>query len=198
MGNGENSTVGKLRIRGTLASRMWSTKHDMKNKSLAGFTTVASLAFCLSAFSADEPTKYQFEETVNGQKISVSLETGPFDSNAQQVKHISISTGYLIDGQRPIGSQGDIEAATEFKRFDIYWNGKRVPLNRVAWSSIFNVPLIAIRSLNHEPAGFTIVPSIDGSSLLFYFRPHSGDAEVPEEAWMIVNKMGKFTKFHSN
>lgn len=71
-------------------------------------------------------------------------------------------------------------------------------MERFAWSSIFNVPLIAIRPLHHEPAGFTVVPSIDGFALLFYFKPHRGDAEVAEEAWMIVNKIGKWMKFHSN
>ena len=169
----------------------------MKKRSFATTIAVYS-ALSRAVLGAEAPNEYHFEQTVNGQKISVVLETGPFDANTHQVKHISISAGYSIDGQRPIGNQRGTEADTEFKRFEVSWNGRRVPLDRVAWSSIFNVPLICIRPLHHDPAGITIVPSIDGSSIVFYFRPHRGDAEVPEEAWMIVNKMGKWTKFHSD
>lgn len=35
------------------------------------------------AFGADAPREYQFQETVNGQKIKVILETGEFDPTAQ-------------------------------------------------------------------------------------------------------------------
>jgi hypothetical protein len=159
---------------------------------------VLCVLLCRGLLGAEEPTTYRFEETVNSQTITIELETGAFDPKAHRVKHISISAGYSVDGQRPIGNQGGTKAVSEFKRFDISWNGKRVSLDRVAWSSIFNVPLIAIQPLSSEPAGLAVIPSPDGSSILFYFRPHSGDAEDPEEAWLVIDRKGKWQKFHSN
>ena len=179
------------------AGRVRSAK-DMKNICLHIALTSAAFASCLPDLCADEPSHYQFEQKVNGQNIIVLLTTGPFDVKAHKVTHKSISEGYFIDGQRPLGNQGGTTAITEFKRFDISWNGTHVFLPRHVWSTVFNVPLVPIRPMSEETAGLAIVPAIDGSSVLFYFRPHSGDAEDPEEAWLFINRDGTWKKFHSN
>lgn len=168
----------------------------MKKKCLAGFTAIASLALYSSALGGDEPTKYRFEKTVNGQRIAVVLEIGPFDSRGHTITHISSNGGYLVDGQRPIGNDGATHATTEFKRCDIYWNGKKIKLPRNAWSSIFNVPLRAIDPLTESGTGFAIIPSIDGSSVLFYFGTGLADVGL-EKAWLVVDRDCNWRKFHS-
>ena len=148
------------------------------------------------ALSAEELTRYRFDKTINGQKITVVVEIGPFDAQQHSIKHLSTEEGYLIDGQRPIGNDGDTEAVTEFKRLEVYWNDKKVPLARESYSSIFNVPLHTIAPRTDSRAGFTITASIDGSSVLIYFRPDVGDGE-PDEAWLIVSRSGEWKKFRN-
>ena len=146
--------------------------------------------------ATDNAAAYRFDKMINGQKISVVLEVGPFNAGAHRVKHVSISAGYRVDSERPIGNDGDTEARTEFRRFEVYWNDKKVPLQRRAYSAIFNVPLSPIERLGTNDRGFAIIPSIDGSSLLFHFRPNTGASE-PEEAWLVVDRSGIWRKFHS-
>ena len=157
----------------------------------------AQVLLLQTALASDDINKYSFEREVNGQEIKVIFEVGPFDEKAHEIKYVSPDVGYEIDGQRPIGNQGTRRAYTEFKRFDISWNGKQVSLERRAWSSIFDVPVKPIDPLSDASVGFAIIPAIDGSSLLFYFRPHSGDSGSPEQAWLIVNKDGTWKKFHN-
>src|SRR5438552_383888 len=148
------------------------------------------------ASASENADTYRFAKMINGQKISVVLEVGPFNAGAHRVKHVSISAGYRVDSERPIGNDGDTEARTEFRRFEVYWNDKKVPLQRRAYSAIFNVPLSPIERLGTNDRGFAIIPSIDGSSLLFHFRPNTGASE-PEEAWLVVDRTGIWRKFHS-
>lgn len=163
---------------------------------ISGFVTLWGI--CSLAVATEELVKYQFEKTIKGQKITVALEIGPFDSAAHTVRHVSLNEGYLIDGEKPIGNDGAIHATTEFKRFDIYWNGKKIPLPRHAWSSIFNVPLNAVNPVKSSASGLAVIPSVDGSSILFHFKPSTGDAEEPDEAWLVVDKKGAWQKFHSD
>lgn len=169
---------------------------DMIHPYFAAFTAIAWFALRSLAFGTDDANKYQFEKTVNGQRIVVMLEIGPFDSHGHTVRHVSSDAGYLVDGERPIGNDGATHAATEFKRCDIYWNGKKVKLPRKAWSSIFNVPLKAINPLTELGTGFAIVPSIDGLSILLYFGTGLADVDL-EKAWLVVDRDGKWRKFHS-
>jgi hypothetical protein len=168
----------------------------MKYMCVAASTVIAWLAFRPFAFGTEPATKYNFEKTVNGQRIAVVLEIGPFDSHQHKVRHVSSNAGYLIDGQRSIGNDGATHATTEFKRCDIFWNGKKIKLDRNAWSSIFNVPLKAIDPLTQSGTGFAIIPSIDGSSILFYFGTGLADVGL-EKAWLAVDRDGRWRKFHS-
>lgn len=140
---------------------------------------------------------FEYTKAVAGQKILVVLQFGQFDPKAHEVRHISREVGYLVDGQRPIGTDGAVTARTEFKQLEISWNGKRVPIARSAWSSIFNVPMRFVNPVKSNESGFSIVPSLDGSAVMLYFRPDVGDAEEPEEAWLVIDSHGKWRKFHS-
>jgi hypothetical protein len=166
----------------------------MKGKHFIASAVIGWLIAFQFASNATELTKYQFDKTINGQKISVMLEIGPFDAKRHSVKHLSLEDGYLIDGQKPIGNDGDTEAVPEFKRLEVYWNDKKVPLGRECYSAIFNVPLHVIVPRTDPRPGFTITPSVDGSSVLMYFRPNVGDGES-DEAWLVISRTGEWKKF---
>ena len=151
-----------------------------------------SLVFCLVA-KGNPNSQYHFARTVQGQKLSVILEIGPFDAIHHDIKHTG--TGVLVDGSRPMGNDGDSTASTEFKRFVISWNGNDIHLVKASYSPIFNVPLKLIVPGESSTSGFAIIPSQDGRALLFYFRSEGGP--TPEQVWLVVDSSGKWKRFHS-
>lgn len=158
------------------------------------------LAYAAEAFSpqlraADNGSTYSYNKILAGHALAITIQVGPFDATAHQVKHVSVDAGYRIDDQIPIGNDGATTATTEFKRLDITWDGKKVSLPRSAWSAIFNVPLRRIAP-DENTTGFAIVPSDDGSAVLLIFK--TGLAEVgPEEAWLVVTENGTWKRFDS-
>ena len=87
-----------------------------------------------------------------------------------------------------MGNYGDSSATTEFKHFEISWNGKNIHLDKASYYSIFNIPLNLIVPGETNAAGFAIIPAQDGRSLLFYFKSEEGP--VPEQVWLVVDSAG--------
>jgi hypothetical protein len=162
-----------------------------------GVLFVSICALSPDCVFAQENTRYDFEKTINNQKIAVVLETGPFDADKHTVRHLSDEEGYLVDEQKPIGTDGATHAVTEFKRFDVYWNGKKIPLEDGSWSSIFNVPLRQIDPSEQARIGLAIIPAADGSSILFYFVTGLVDVRL-EQAWLVVDKNAKWRRFRGD
>ena len=138
--------------------------------------TSFSLICCL-VIQGGTDGSYHFARVVAGQKLSVIIQTGPFDATLHKIKRMK--AGVLIDGARPMGNDGDSTATTEFKRFEISWNGKNIHLDKASYSPVFNIPPNLIVPGETNAAGFAIIPAQDGRSLLFYFKSEGGP--VPEQ-----------------
>ena len=157
--------------------------------------TVTSFSLiCCAVIKAGTKDSYHFARVVADQQLSVVIQTGPFDATLHNIKRTK--AGVLIDGARPMGNDGDSTATTEFKRFEISWNGKNIHLDKASYSSVFNIPVNLIVPGETTAAGFAIIPSEDGRSLLFYFKSEGGP--VPEQVWLVSSdSTGTWKRFHS-
>jgi hypothetical protein len=162
-------------------------------KALVWITITLFSFLCCLVMTAGTNSSYHFARAVAGQQLSVVIQTGPFDATMHDVKRTP--AGVLIDGTRPMGNDGDSAATTEFKRFEISWNGKDIHLDKASYYSIFNIPLNVIVPGETNSAGFAIIPAQDGRSLLFYFKSEGGP--VPEQVWLVVDSAGTWKRFHS-
>jgi hypothetical protein len=181
-----------MKIRSHLSPR-WRTRLDLLT--FGSVAALISLSTILGS-NADDNTSRTFQFGANGQKIKVVIGTEPFRKASHNIQTKGEPIAYLIDGQTPIGTSGNNEAQTQFSNFEVFWNDKKIDLRREAWSAIFNVPLRLIEPLRDNASGLAIVPSSDGGSILFYFRPNVGDSE-PEGAWLVVDQTGTWRRFHS-
>jgi hypothetical protein len=126
----------------------------------------------------------------NGHKVEVTLETAAFDLQKHRVQHLDGVP--VIDGSRPIGTDGGVRPFSEFTRFEIRWDGKIVSLSKEAFHSIYNVSLRLAPSAPGD--GYTVVAVLNqpGDSILIFLR--CGDA-VREWVWLTINKHGKWNRY---
>ena len=115
-------------------------------------------------------------------EVIVKLKTDRFVPKKHRVTRKN-GFGY-IDGRRVIGTDGGVRPFMEFVRFEIFWNGKRVPVAHEVFAPIYNAHLNDV----------TLAVSDRGDAVLIGFV--CGDATL-QGVWLTIRKDGEWHRFTS-
>jgi hypothetical protein len=139
------------------------------------------------------PFDYKFSIDQGGQHVDVVLELRPIDPKHHDLQRLNNQA--IIDGKVPVGiGPGSFSAQTEFSRFEISWNGKRVEVPALLYTDLFNPSLIPKTNpvFDREGSVWTCVSS-DGKQVLLEIE--GGNDAVSYKAWIIISRDGKCSRF---
>src|SRR4051794_23275715 len=71
--------------------------------------------------------------------VEISIGRSRFEPTRHKITTVAGQT--YVDGQKALGIDGSGQIADEITKFEIKWNGKRVPLPPAAYAPIFNFSL---------------------------------------------------------
>jgi len=126
----------------------------------------------------------------SGIEVELRLETGAFDPKAHRIERRDRIV--LIDGLQPIGTDGGAHPFLEFKKFEVRWNGRSIPVKADMFRCIYNVGLQPTTSLYGDGHTVLLVLSDTGKSLLLFLP--CGDA-VKEGVWLTIDQEGAWHRY---
>jgi hypothetical protein len=166
----------------------------MKNHiSIVGTMIVLQAARCAAEplAPANDPSQtLTITRVVPGVRVALRLETQAFDRDAHHIEQRDGRT--LIDGLRPIGTDGGARPYLEFKKFELRWNGRLVPLKPEIFQCIYNVSLEQTASLYGDGHTVLFVLSDTGKSVLLFLP--CGDA-VKDGVWLSIDEHGDWRRY---
>jgi len=126
--------------------------------------------------------------------VEISIERSHFVPEHHKITRVTGET--YVDGQKALGIDGTGQITDEITKFEIKWNGNRVPLPSAAYAPIFNFSLRRASLFPGEPGELLVVKSSVGKALLFVFATGSGS--VTQWVWLVVTSDGQWFRFEGS
>jgi hypothetical protein len=153
---------------------------------------ISLLGVANSAPSTDPDYFHAFSEGPGS--VEISIARSPFVPTRHKITTVGGQT--YVDGQKALGIDGSGQITDEITKFEIKWNGKRVPLPPAAYAPIFNFSLRKASFFPGEPGELLAVKSAVGKALLFVFA--SGSGSVTQWVWLVVTVDGQWYRFEGS
>ena len=153
---------------------------------------ISLLGVTNSAPSTDSDYFNAFSEGPDS--IEISIARSPFVPTRHKITTLAGQT--YVDGQKALGIDGSGKITDEITKFEIKWNGKRVPLPAAAYAPIFNFSLRKASFFPGESGELLAVKSSAGKALLFVFA--SGSGSVTQWVWLVVTVDGQWYRFEGS
>lgn len=90
-----------------------------------------------TAVHSKERVSYSATVARGNTTVTVRLKMRSFDRNRHRIYYKNQMV--YVDGQRAVGFDDHVPAISEIESMDIVWNGKHVPLPRIAYAPIYDV-----------------------------------------------------------
>jgi hypothetical protein len=126
--------------------------------------------------------------------VEILIERSPFVRARHKVTKVSGQT--YVDGQKAFGIDGSGEIKDEISKFEIKWNGKKIPVASAAYAPIFNFSLRKASFFPGEPGELLAVKSSVGKAILLIFA--SGSGSVRQWVWLVVTADGQWYRFEGS
>ena len=126
--------------------------------------------------------------------VEVWIERSNFTPTRHKITTIAGQT--YVDGEKALGIDGSGQITDEITKFEIKWNGKKVPLPSAAYAPIFNFSLRRASFFPGEVGELLAVKSSVGKAILFVFATGSGS--VTQWVWLVVTADGKWYRFEGS
>lgn len=137
----------------------------------------------------DKFTTYRQSLRMAGARIDVLIETGPFEPKGHRFGH-DAAGDVTIDGLRARGTDSTPPKAQNcVRRFEVRWNGKRVPIADRHWKHLLDVfPTKAQRS-DDDKGTVYLLPADDGRAILLAIAG-GGDGAGLFKTWWTIRQDG--------
>lgn len=146
-------------------------------------------------YSSQNSASDYFHTFSNGHNsVEVSIQRSRFLPERHKITTVAGQT--YVDGQKALGIDGSGEITDEITKFEIKWNGNRVPLPSAAYAPIFNFSLRKASFFPGEPGELLVVKSSVCKALLFVFA--SGGGSVTQWVWLVVTADGQWFRFEGS
>jgi hypothetical protein len=148
-----------------------------------------------TVYSAEGPAADSFYVFSKGpETVEITIRRSPFVPEHHKITKVAGET--YVDGQKALGIDGTGTINDEITKFEIKWNGKKVPLPTAAYSPIFNFSLQRASGFPSELGELLAVKSSVGKAILFVFG--SGTGNVRQWIWLVVTAEGQWYRFEGS
>lgn len=133
----------------------------------------------------DKFTTHRQSLRMAGARIDLLIETGPFEAKGHRLGH-NAAGSVTIDGLRARGTDSvPPQVENCVRRFEVRWNGKRVPIADRHWKYLLDVFPRQAQHSDDDEGSVYLLPADDGRSVLLAISGGRDGAGVFKTWWTI-------------
>lgn len=133
----------------------------------------------------EKTTVYRQTVSMKGARVDVLIETGPFDPRKHRAR-IGAGGNVEIDGLRARGTDSvPPQAENCVRRFEVRWNGRRVPIPDRQWKYLLDVFPRKAEHDDDERGTVYVLPADDHKAILLALEGGKDGAAIFKTWWTI-------------